>query len=79
MQTTFYVKSMKLAGYLMQQGFVLHGIKPNINSNRRNLFLFTNSPELLLAIEKYKNNKSLYNGVFISKKTEVLKIGASKQ
>jgi len=60
---TFYVKSMRLAGYLMQNGFVLHGIQPDANSNRRNLFLFTNSNELLQAIESYKNNKSQYNAV----------------
>jgi len=50
---TFYIKSMKLAGYLMIQGFVLHGVKPEENSNR-NLFLFTNSPQLAKAIEQYK-------------------------
>lgn len=60
---TFYVKSMRLAGYLMQNGFVLHGIQPDTTSDRRNLFLFTNSDELLQAIENYKNNKSQYNAV----------------
>ena len=50
---TFYVKSMKLAGFLMMKGFVLHGVKPEENSNR-NIFLFTNSPQLLKAIEQYK-------------------------
>jgi len=53
---TFYVKSQKLAGYLMMSGFVLHGVKPEENSNR-NLFLFTNSPQLLKAIEQYKQIK----------------------
>jgi len=53
---TFYVKSMKLAGFLMQLGFVIHGMKPEENSNR-NLFLFTNSPQLLKAIEQYKQIK----------------------
>ena len=53
---TFYVKSMKLAGFLMQLGFVLHGVKPEENSNR-NIFLFTNSPQLLKAIEQYKQIK----------------------
>jgi len=50
---TFYVKSMKLAGYLMMKGFVLHNVKPEENSNR-NIFLFTNSPQLAKAIEQYK-------------------------
>jgi len=53
---TFYVKSMKLAGYLMMKGFVLHNVKPEENSNR-NIFLFTNSPQLLKAIEQYKQTK----------------------
>ena len=53
---TFYVKSMKLAGFLMQLGFVLHGVKSEENSNR-NIFLFTNSPQLLKAIEQYKQIK----------------------
>jgi len=54
---TFYVKSMRLAGFLMQRGFVLHGVKPEINNSNRNIFLFTNSPQLLSAIEQYKQIK----------------------
>ena len=54
---TFYVKSMKLAGFLMQKGFVLHGVKPEANNSHRNIFLFTNSPQLLSAIEQYKQIK----------------------
>ena len=50
---TFYVKSQRLAGFLMQRGFVLHGMKLDIDSNR-NIFLFTNTNELLKAIETYK-------------------------
>ena len=37
---TFYVKSMKLAGYLMMKGFVLHGVKPEENSNRNIRLIF---------------------------------------
>ena len=53
---TFYVKSQRLAGFLMMRGFVLHGMKLDIDSNR-NIFLFTNSKELLEAIETYKQMK----------------------
>ena len=53
---TFYVKSQRLAGFLMMRGFVLHGMKLDIDSNR-NIFLFTNSKELLGAIETYKQMK----------------------
>ena len=57
---TFYVKSQRLAGFLMQRGFVLHGMNLDIDSNR-NIFLFTNSKELLGAIETYKQMKELEN------------------
>lgn len=52
----FYIKSQRLAGFLMQKGFVLHSMKMDINS-RRNIFLFTKSDELLEAIETYKQIK----------------------
>ena len=52
----FYVKSQKLAGYLMLRGFVLHALQPDNNSNR-NIFLFGKSDGLLQAIESYKINK----------------------
>lgn len=52
----FYIKSQRLAGFLMMRGFVLHGMKLDIDSNR-NIFLFTNSKELLEAIETYKQMK----------------------
>lgn len=54
---TFYIKSMRLAGYLMTRGFVLHSMKPDLESNRRNIFLFTNCPELVCAINDYKQMK----------------------
>lgn len=55
---TFYIKSQRLAGFLMMQGFVLHGMKLDINSNR-NIFLFTDCTELLEAIETYKQMKGV--------------------
>jgi hypothetical protein len=51
----FYVKSQKLAGYLMMRGFVLKGLKPDINNNtKRNTFIFNNTQELTNAINDYK-------------------------
>lgn len=51
----FFVKSQKVAGYLMMRGFVLCGLKPDADINsRRNIFIFKNSPELVCAISDYK-------------------------
>lgn len=53
----FYVKSQRLAGFLMLKGFVLKGMQPNLDTPKRNVFLFNNSEQLLLAIPKYKQMK----------------------
>lgn len=52
----YFIRSQRLAGYLMQKGFVLQGLKPDKDSNR-NIFLFKNSDELLEKIQEYKTNK----------------------
>lgn len=52
----FYIKSMKLAGFLMQRGFVLCAMKPDLDSIR-NIFIFKNSPQLICAIDDYKQMK----------------------
>ncbi|AFM40990.1 hypothetical protein Desaci_2015 [Desulfosporosinus acidiphilus SJ4] len=54
---TFYIKSMRLAGFLMQRGFVLHSVIPDRFDTampKRNVFTFTNCPELIDAIDDYK-------------------------
>ncbi len=48
--------TQKLAGYLMQRGFVLIDMKPNRKNPKRNDFLFGDSPELQQAIMDYANN-----------------------
>lgn len=54
----FFIKSQKLAGYLMMRGFVLKGLKPDINKNiKRNTFIFNNTQELIYAISDYKQLK----------------------
>jgi hypothetical protein len=58
----FFVKSQKLAGYLMMRGFVLKGISPEYsietNTNtKRNIFIFNNTNELNNAIIDYKQLK----------------------
>ena len=51
MKTIF---SMKLAGLLMQKGFVLVEMRPNTNGNGKNVFYFNDSPELEKVIDEYK-------------------------
>jgi hypothetical protein len=47
------IYSMKLAGVLMQKGFVLGYLQPNPKFPDRNMFIFMNSPELKKAIDEY--------------------------
>lgn len=51
MKTIF---SMKLAGLLMQKGFVLVEMRPNTNGNGKNVFYFNDSPELEKVVNEYK-------------------------
>ena len=51
MKTIF---SMKLAGLLMQKGFILVEMKPNTNGSGKNVFYFNDSPSLERAIAEYK-------------------------
>lgn len=64
---TYYVRSQRLAGYLMLKGFVLHAIKPANDKSKRNVFCFKNTDELVNSIKEYKTNKEmLTNGNFRS-------------
>ena len=47
--------SMKLAGVLMQNGFVLVDMRPNTNGIGKNVFYFNDSPELEKMINQFKN------------------------
>lgn len=46
--------SMKLAGILMQNGFVLVDMRPNTNGSGKNVFYFNDSSELEKIISQYK-------------------------
>lgn len=52
MRTIF---SQKLAGILMQKGFVLVEMRPNTNGNGKNVFYFNDSPEIEKVIVEYKS------------------------
>ena len=46
--------SMKLAGVLMQNGFVLVDMRPNTNGSGKNVFYFNDSPELEKILTQFK-------------------------
>lgn len=50
----YHCFSLKLAGYLMQRGFVLFEIL-NDTDSRRKIYMFKNSDELRKATLDYKN------------------------
>lgn len=54
--TTFTIYSQKLAGYLMQKGFILIDMQEDIKPTGRNVFLFKNTPQLRTAIDEYMRN-----------------------
>jgi Domain of unknown function (DUF5659) len=54
----YIVFSMKLAGLLMQRGFVLKRMeKTDRDNSNRNVFYFNESEDLLRVVEEYINNK----------------------
>ena len=55
----YYIRSQRLAGFLMMKGFVLQFIKPLNDGSNRNLFCFKNSDELLEKIKEYKQMKEV--------------------
>ena len=52
------IYSQRMAGYLMQRGFVLINMREDLQHSRRNVFFFKESPELSAAIGEFlKVNK----------------------
>lgn len=56
-----YIFSQRLAGYLMQKGFVLLRMNTNLDDNYKHVFLFKDSPAISSAISEYQNNKEKRN------------------
>ncbi|WP_407673416.1 DUF5659 domain-containing protein [Paenibacillus silvisoli] len=48
------MRSQRLAGYLMHQGFKLHKMEVSNDGSNRNIFIFTHSQSLLDAVQDYK-------------------------
>lgn len=49
--------SQYLAGWLMQKNYKLQMMRPDKTNRKRNVFLFTWSPEIERDIEEYNNRK----------------------
>lgn len=50
---SYIVYSQKMTGYLMQRGFVLIDMQPDLKNTRRNVFFFNNTPKLQSAVDEY--------------------------
>ena len=48
------VFSQRLAGYLMYNGFVVGGMRPDDDGSGRNVFFFKNSENIQKTIMKYR-------------------------
>lgn len=56
MKKEYVIYNQKLAGYLMQQGFVLKRMEKTTQENsNRNVFIFNNTESLIQIIKEYKN------------------------
>ena len=48
--------SLRLAGYLMQQGFRIRRIHHNLKEIDKDVYLFEDTPELMRFMMKYKDD-----------------------
>ena len=48
------VFSQRLAGYLMYNGFVVGGMRPDDDGSGRNVFFFKNTDDIQKAIKRYR-------------------------
>lgn len=53
-----YVKSLKLAGWLMQRGFRILRVEPNIKFKSKDVYVFEQSDELTKYILKYIDERA---------------------
>lgn len=56
MREKYVVMSQRLAGYLMQRGFVLQGLGENHRFKGRRVFFFNDTPQLHAAMADYQMN-----------------------
>lgn len=53
----FIIRYQRLAGYLMQRGFVLKEIRPNRKFPHLNVFVFRESDEIKQAIREFSDKE----------------------
>ena len=53
-----YIFSLRLAGYLMMNGFRIIRINHNLQKQGKDVYVFENSEEICMAMEKYTLNKN---------------------
>ena len=53
-----YIFSLRLAGYLMMNGFRILRINHNLKVSDKDVYFFGNSPELCAMMEKYSKDKN---------------------
>ena len=61
-----YIFSLRLAGFLMMNGFRILRINHNLQKKDKDVYIFENSKELCKAMEKYtliKNSKETENDI----------------
>jgi hypothetical protein len=51
--TSIAIYNMRMAGYLMQKGFVLMSMAENRKYEGKNMFIFMNSPQIKEAMQEY--------------------------
>lgn len=56
-----YVKSLKLAGYLMQNGFRILRVEPNTKFKEKDVYIFEQSKKLSDCIFEYINERTKEN------------------
>ena len=61
-----YIFSLRLAGFLMMNGFRILRINHNLQKKNKDVYVFENSKELCKTMEKYtliKNSKETENDI----------------
>ena len=62
-----YIRSMKLAGHLMMQGFKIYSVQKDIKNPAFDVYVFKKSGKLCAAIQDYSNSENGGNYGIINK------------
>lgn len=67
---TYIVFSQFRAGYLMMRGFKLHDMASNKDFPSKNVFFFSNKPELHQALQDLEDNNESINKIVDNERSE---------